>query len=71
MIQIVCGEKDCGLPTKVYIRAFAVLSEPNAISYTMKALGGLEAKCPAGHRLEKPDTEKSIRKVYENVETPL
>src|SRR5579864_3875792 len=71
VVSIVCGEKNCGLQTRVYMREFPVVEQPSAISYAMKALGGLEARCPDGHLLAKPSTETTIRKVLEDREPYL
>jgi len=53
LIEFVCGESGCGLPIRVYKRDTRVLPENVAIYHARAALGGLDAKCPAGHFLSK------------------
>jgi hypothetical protein len=53
LAEIVCGEKSCGLPTKVYMRDNAALQQHAqiAIANVIHVLGDDKTKCPAGHSL--------------------
>jgi hypothetical protein len=60
-IEIACGVVGCEVPIRIYLRDTDSLPERNAFAYTMKALGGLEARCPKGHLLSKSSTRQIVR----------
>jgi len=71
LVEIVCGEIGCGLPTRVYTRGTLALTEHLALSYVMKALGGLEALCPVGHPLAQARTLKKFQMIQEHLGNSL